>query len=138
MVTRSTNCGPEFKLVSLCVLLETHQEKHLEVVWIQQRTDFSREEAYAGTSQPMEPFSEDRKRDLRDGNRYDFTSAAGKDVTGTCFLPVQTRGYCFSVTELDDALLWLTIEGSPGSMAAQLWHSACGWAEQKLGAFGNE
>jgi len=39
------------------------------------------------------------------------------------------------VRELNDALLWLTIEGVPGKIEAQLWLSAFGVTQVQLDAF---
>jgi hypothetical protein len=37
---------------------------------------------------------------------------------------VPSRGFCVSVKELNDAPLWVTVEGAPGKLEAQVWLSA--------------
>lgn len=47
----------------------------------------------------------------------------------------EPRGFCLSVRELNDALLWLTIEGVPGSIEVQAWLSAFGLQPSQVEAF---
>jgi hypothetical protein len=45
------------------------------------------------------------------------------------------RGFCISVREMNDALLWLTIEGAPGNIEVQWWLSAFGLEQSQVAAF---
>jgi hypothetical protein len=45
------------------------------------------------------------------------------------------RGFCLSIRELNDALFWITIEGAPVKIEAQIWLSAFSVDERKLDAF---
>lgn len=47
----------------------------------------------------------------------------------------ELRGFCLSVRELNDALLWLTIEGAGEELDVQLWLSAFGGPQQNLQSF---
>jgi hypothetical protein len=47
------------------------------------------------------------------------------------------RGFCVSVRELNDALLWLTIEGTPGKIEVQVWLSAFGLPQSAVEGFAN-
>jgi hypothetical protein len=40
------------------------------------------------------------------------------------------------VRELNDALLWLTIKGSAGTIEVQIWLSAFGLPQEQVAAFG--
>jgi hypothetical protein len=42
------------------------------------------------------------------------------------------RGFCVTVRELNDALLWFTIEGTAPNLEVQAWLSAFGVAEQRV------
>jgi hypothetical protein len=45
------------------------------------------------------------------------------------------RGFCVTVRELKDALLWFTIEGTPGKIEVQVWLSAFGVPQAELDRF---
>lgn len=47
----------------------------------------------------------------------------------------ELRGFCASVRELKDALLWLTVEGAPGSIEVQAWLPAFALDLSRLEAF---
>jgi hypothetical protein len=47
----------------------------------------------------------------------------------------EDRGFCFSIKELNDALFWLTIEGAPGQIEAQIWLSAFSLPESQVKQF---
>ena len=49
---------------------------------------------------------------------------------------VPSRGFCVSVKELNDALLWVTIEGMPGELEAQMWLSAYAIPQARVDEFG--
>lgn len=51
---------------------------------------------------------------------------------------VPHRGFCVSVRELKDALLWLTIEGTPEQIEAQVWLSAFGLSATEVSAFAKQ
>jgi hypothetical protein len=48
------------------------------------------------------------------------------------------RGFCVSVRELNDALLWFTIEGMPGKIEVQTWLSAFGLPQPELDQFSTQ
>jgi hypothetical protein len=45
------------------------------------------------------------------------------------------RGFCVTVRELKDALLWFTIEASPGKIEVKVWLSAFGVSPSELDQF---
>jgi hypothetical protein len=62
-------------------------------------------------------------------------AATGESFEGRVEFVRPPRGFCLSVRHLNDALLWLTIEGIPGEHDVQLWLSAYNLPEAKVEAF---
>ncbi len=69
-------------------------------------------------------FAEGDRAHLGSGADYSAKTAWGETYSGYVKFVVPSRGFCVSVKELNDALLWVTIEGSPESLEAQVWLSA--------------
>jgi glycosyltransferase A (GT-A) superfamily protein (DUF2064 family) len=47
------------------------------------------------------------------------------------------RGFCVAVKELNDVLLWFTIEGAADTIEVQVWLSAFGLSQQQVAEFGD-
>jgi hypothetical protein len=47
----------------------------------------------------------------------------------------EDRGFCLSIKELNDTLFWLTIEGAPGQIEAQIWLSFFSLPESQVKQF---
>ena len=65
-------------------------------------------------------------------------SARGESFEGQVEFVKPPRGFCVSVRHLNDALLWLTIEGSVAEHDVQLWLSTYGLSQAKVDAFTKE
>lgn len=131
----STSYGWEFMLLGLRWALERHRGVERQVAWPRVKSALSREETYRRLMRAGGLFVEDAGIRLRAGESYAMRSTIGETFSGRVELRRERRGICVSVLELNDALLWLTIEGGPGKIEAQLWLSAFGVEAAKVEAF---
>lgn len=122
----STSFGWGFMLLSLQVALERHPGIARQVAWARVKVSVAREDAYRKLLEPGALFKEKIRNALEAGKPFAFTTTAGDSFSGRVELVQENRGFCLTVRELNDALLWLTIEGTPGSIEAQAWLSAFG------------
>jgi len=132
----STSYGWGFMLASLKWLLERHKGEVRKVAWPRQKTSLSREEAYARLLKPGNFFSGDLAAVLREGQKYSLQTFSEGTFSGQVEFVRPLRGFCVTVEELNDALLWFTIEGAPGQIEVQVWLSAFGVAQTEVDKFG--
>ena len=122
----SLNYGWVFMLTNLRLVLEKHPTVSRDVAWPRVSAPLEREVAYRKLTAPGGLFREDSSK-LQPGEIYTLTSKSGKRFTGEVQFVRAPRGFCVGVRELNDALLWLTIEsGGEGKIDAQLWLSSYG------------
>ena len=133
----STEYGWGFMLVNLRHYLERHAGTPRQVAWPRRPVALGREEAYERLVAPGGLFREGA-RGLAAGGAYMLEAATGENFEGTVEFVGRPRGFCVSVRQLNDALLWLTIEGVPGRHEAQLWLSAYNLPQGKIAAFEKE
>jgi len=69
------------------------------------------------------------------GDALSLEAATGEQFAARLEFLVPPRGFCISIANLNDALLWLTIEGAPGEHDVQLWLSAYGLPQPDVEAF---
>jgi len=100
--------------------------KERQVAWPRLKVGVTREEAYGLLTMKRGICSEDLNSLLQPGKHYSATTASGERFTGTVEFVCAGRGFCLTVREMMDALLWLTIEGVPGNIEVQAWLSAFG------------
>jgi len=65
-------------------------------------------------------------------------AATGENFEGQVEFVRPPRGFCISVRGLNDAMLWLTIEGAGGEHEVQLWLSSYGVPQTKVESFERE
>jgi|SRR5271166_2817125 len=130
----STDYGWGFMLLSLRWALEVHPGATRQVVWPRQATEVTRPQAYSKLLSPGALFREGASN-LGPGDSFRVTTPSGECWTGTTQFARQGRGFCLSVKELNNSLFWVTIEGTPGEIEAQIWLSSFGLPEEKLRAF---
>ena len=130
----STEYGWGFMLVNLRHYLERHAGTPRQVAWSRRKVSGTREEVYERLVAPGGLFREGA-RGLTAGREYMLEGATGENYEGTVEFVRPSRGFCISIRQLNDALLWLTIEGAPGQHEAQLWLSAYNLPQTKLAAF---
>jgi len=131
----STDYGWGFMLASLKWALERHRGEERNVAWPRQKTNVSREEAYARLMRTGSFFAENPATVLREGHEYSLQTFSGETFSGRVEFVRPLRGFCVTIRELNDALLWFTIEGSPGSIEVQAWLSAFGVAQSEIDRF---
>ena len=61
---------------------------------------------------------------LREGDAFSLQPATEVSWSGRVEFVLPPRGFCLRVTELNQALVWLTIEGAPEKYEVQSWLSA--------------
>ena len=133
----STEYGWSFMLVNLRHYLERHAGASREVAWPRRKVAVTREEAYQRLMAPGGLFREGA-RGLAPGCEYMLEGATGEQFEGCVEFVKAPRGFCISARQLNDALLWLTIEGAPGQHEVQLWLSAYNLPHARVAAFEKE
>jgi uncharacterized protein YndB with AHSA1/START domain len=130
----STDYGWGFILLNLQWSLERHPGADRQVRWPRQKVDLTREETYARLLRSSSLFAGDLTT-FKPGDSFALKTTTGENWTGKVEFIKPLRGFCLSIRELGDALLWVTIEGSPGTIEAQIWLAAFGLDENKLNNF---
>lgn len=131
----STKFGWNFMLLSLKVALERHHGVARQVAWPRVKVSQTREEAYAKLVQAGGLFAADARVALHAGADYALRPVTGESFSGRVEFLVEPRGFCVTVREMNDALLWLTIEGVTGSTQVQLWLSVFGVDPARVASF---
>jgi hypothetical protein len=131
----STSYGWGFMLASLRWALERHRGEERKVAWPRVKVSVTRQEAYSKLLAAGNLFAESPERILLDGQEYLTKTFAGEQFNGRTEFIRPSRGFCVSVRELNDALLWFTMEGAPGKIEVQVWLSAFGLAQPELDKF---
>jgi uncharacterized protein YndB with AHSA1/START domain len=130
----STEYGWGFMLLNLRHYLERHAGTPRRVGWPRRKVSVSREEAYRRLCTPGGLFREGASG-LAPGTEYMLEAASGENCEGRVEFVRPPRGFCFSVRHLNDALLWLTIEGVSGEHEVQLWLSSYGVSQAQVDSF---
>jgi len=120
----STGYGWGFMLRSLQVALGRHRGIPRQVAWPRLKVALSREAAYQKLLSAGALFTHDLSSMLKPGEKYSVSTPAGESYSGRVEFLREHRGFCLTVHEMNDALLWLTIEGAPESVEVQVWLSA--------------
>jgi len=131
----SMNYGWGFMLTNLRHYLERHAGTTRLVAWARKKVAVSREAAFERLARAGGLFIEDARTALREGERHALHAAWGEAFTGKVKFIRPPRGFCVTVDSLNDALLWLSLEGSTGQLEAQLWLSAYGLPAAQVEAF---
>ena len=133
----STEYGWGFILLNLRHYLERHAGTPRRVAWPRIKVSMPREEAYRRLAAPGGLFHEGAGG-LAAGSAYMLEAATGENFEGQVEFVRPPRGFCISVRGLNDAMLWLTIEGAGGEHEVQLWLSSYGVPQTKVESFERE
>ncbi len=131
----STSYGWNLMLLSLKVALERHRGIARQVAWPRLSVTLSREDAYRKLLSGGALFTEDIRTTLKPGEPYSLKSMAGDSFSGRVEFVQEPRGFCLTIRELNDALLWITIEGPPDKIEVQAWLSAYSVPPAQVEAF---
>jgi hypothetical protein len=131
----STSYGWDFMLLSMKWLLEKPPGAKRQVAWPRVNVNVTRQEAYKRVMAAGGAFLEDANLILNPGTAYAAATNSGEKFTGRVKFVRAGHGFCITIRELNEALLWLTIEGLPGKIEVQAWLSAFGLPEAQLEAF---
>jgi uncharacterized protein YndB with AHSA1/START domain len=134
----STSFGWGFMLLGLQVALERHRGVARQVAWPRLKVALSREDAYRKLLSAGALFTQDGNAAIKPGEKYSVTTPNGESFSGRVEFVREPRGFCLTVRELNDALLWLTIEGPPESIEVQAWLSAFALDPAQVEAFQNK
>lgn len=134
----SVKYGWTFMLTNLRHYLERHVGVPRHVAWPRKKITLTRDAAFQKLMGRGGIFVEGGTGNLRKGERYSQQTGAGSTFSGRVEFVRPPRGFCVSVESLNDALLWLTIEGAPGNHEVQLWLSAYGLPAGQVTAFGDQ
>jgi hypothetical protein len=132
----SSSYGWGFMLAGLRWWLEVHREEARKVAWPRIKVGLSREAAYRRVTGANVLFTESPAEVLHDGGGYQLHAKTGETFSGVVEFIRAGRGFCVTVRELNDALLWFTIEGTAPNLEVQAWLSAFGITEQQVKEFG--
>ena len=122
----STNYGWLFMLTNLRHYLERHAGEPRVVAWPRRKVELPRETIYERLTGRGGIFTEGAAGNLVAGNLYSMRVATGETWRGRVEFIVPLRGFCMTVESLNDALAWLTVEGSGPQHDAQFWFSTYG------------
>jgi uncharacterized protein YndB with AHSA1/START domain len=128
----STNYGWAFMLVNLRHCMERHAGETRLVAWPRMKTELSRAEIYERLADRGGIFVEGVEGNLREGKSYALQAATGEKWAARAEFVLSPRGFCVTVESLNDALFWVTVEGSEGKHEAQLWFSTYGFPIAEL------
>lgn len=122
----STDYGWVFMLVNLRHYLERHAGTARAVAWPRQKTDMARSAIYERLAGYGGIFADGATKNLREGARYSLRTSTGEAWSGEVKFVRAPRGFCVSVDQMKDALMWLAIEGAKAPHDVQLWFSTYG------------
>lgn len=122
----STDYGWVFMLANLRHYLERHAGVPRAVAWPRMKAEMARPVAYERLAGVGGIFADGAAKDLREGARYSLRTATGEAWSGEVKFVRAPRGFCVSVDQMKDALMWLTIEGAKAPHDVQLWFSTYG------------
>ena len=131
----STDYGWGFMLLNLKHYLERHSGTPRQVAWPRKKISVSREQAYERIAGTHGLFAGPGPAQLLPGSAYLAQTEWCDRYSGRVEFVVPPRGFCVTVKELNDALLWLTIEGVPGKHEVQLWLSAYAIPQHQVNEF---
>jgi hypothetical protein len=66
---------------------------------------------------------------------YSLQTLTGENYSGRVQFVRALRGFCISVRELNDALLWVTRDGAPEKIEVQIWLSAFNIPQESVKKF---
>jgi hypothetical protein len=116
-------------LLGLRWCLERHPGEKRLVAWARRKTANPREQEYGRLLRPEALFREGLDS-IDEGKPFDLRTCGGQAWAGLVEFVRAGRGFCLSVRELNQALLWVTIEGAGEALLAQIWLSAFGLPER--------
>jgi uncharacterized protein YndB with AHSA1/START domain len=128
----STNYGWEFMLLSLRVLFERHRGQERKVIWLRQPVALTRVEAYRKLLGPDGLFREGVRPSSKPYAAFVLNTRSGQEISGFVEMLKEPRGICLRVTEWNDALFWVTLEGADGKLEAQIWISTFGVPQSSI------
>lgn len=133
----SVNYGWGFMLANLRHYLEHHPGEPRLVSWPRRTVELPRAEAWKQLVSADGFPGLAALANVRSGERYRWQ--AGKEqLDGTVEFMLSPRGFCVRVQNLNDALLWLSIENPGGKSEVGFWLSAYGVPQEKVTEFGKQ
>ena len=128
----STSYGWGFMLARLKWALERHRGQEPKVAWPRFNINISRQEAYRQLIVKGGIFTGDFSSLGKPGGEFAATTSTDDSYSGRIEFVKQERGFFVSVRELNEAPLWLTIEGPPEKLEVQAWFSTFGVPDSEV------
>ena len=130
-----TDYGWTFMLLSLRYALERHAGVARQAIGPRFKFTGTAEQAYQRMIAAGGVFRQALPAGIEPGGRYSLTAAAnGEALEGAVQFVRPPRGFCLSVANLNDALLWVEIFGEPGKLDTTLWLFTYGLPEARHAA----
>lgn len=127
----STDYGWTFMVTNLRHYLARHAGQPRLVAWPRRKVELPRAAVYEKLAGSGGIFIEGAQN-LKPGAPYELRTAVNESWSGRAEFIVPGRGFCVSVASLNDALAWLTIEGSGHEHDVQLWFSTYGLPQSQV------
>jgi uncharacterized protein YndB with AHSA1/START domain len=132
----STNYGWTFILTNLRHYLERHRGTPRRVAWPRIKIEMPREVAYERLLASDGLFRDASLAGLKAGETFGLRASTEETFMGRVEFIAPPRGFCLRIENLNEALLWLSIEGSGGHHEVGLWLSAYGLPQSEVDGFG--
>ncbi len=131
----ATDYGWTFMLLSLKYALEKHPGVARQHIGPRHKFAGTREQAYARLIAAGGIFRQALPGEIEAGSRFSLTAAAtGNALEGKVEFVRPPRGFCLSVENLNNALLWVEIFGEAGKVDTTLWLYTYGLPEAQHAA----
>lgn len=124
-------------LTSLRHYLEHHAGAPRQVAWPRIKVAVPRGKLYQELTGPQGLFDDGVPAKFREGDHYSAHTAAGDTLSGRVEFIRPSRGFCVTIENMNNALLWLTIEGAKQPHEVGLWLSAYELPQPQVDAFGD-
>lgn len=122
-----TDGGWSYFLLQLRWYLERHRGKPRDLITLRELVPLSRAEAFLLLTGPSGLSRDDRVASAPVGTAYETTTALGDRLSGTIVASSpETWQLGLTITELDDAILFLEMEPAPTGVRPGLWLSTYG------------
>jgi len=131
----STSRGWGFMLANLRHYLERHPGTPRRVAWPRLRLALSPEETWQRLMSSEGLLRHGSLDAVQPGSRYAIEAATGDRFEGEVRFFDPHRGFCATVENKEDALLWLHLEKLQQEYEIWLWLSAYGWPQSEVNAF---
>lgn len=131
----SISRGWPFMLANLRHYLEHHLGKPRQVAWPRVNVDGAPETLWQRLLSSEGFQHTGSLANAKPGERYSITAATGDTFEGVVQFFRPPWGFCGTVENLKDSLVWLNLEKMGDNWQVAVWLSAYGWNQEEVDAF---